>query len=291
MIHVIARIVCMVTSDNVIVVLGATGQQGGAVARALIADGRWHVRAVSRDPASSAARELTSLGIEVVPGDLDRIESLRPAFAGAYGVYSVQGTRRGHEVEVGQGSAVVDAAAACGIEHFVYASVGGAERSSGVPHFESKWAIEQHLARSGLPATIVRPTFFMENFLGLPMRVVLMALMRRYLPDDKPLQMISVRDIGTWVSRAFSEPAAFIGRAEEIAGDELTRPRIVAALRSQGWFAGFPIPGMVLRRIPDEARKMFEWFARDGYHADIPSLRADQPGLLTLEQWLRSQGP
>ncbi|TBU98352.1 hypothetical protein DNJ95_10625 [Stutzerimonas kirkiae] len=276
---------------GIIVVIGATGQQGGAVARALAADGRWQVRAVVRNPASPAATRLSGHGIEVVPGDLDRPESLSAAFAGANGVYAMQPANGGPETELRQGAAVVDAASAAGVGHFIYASVGGAERQSGVPHFESKWAVEQYLARSGLPATVVRPSFFMDNFARLPMRIVLMALLRRYVPRDKPLQMIATEDIGAWVVRAFAEPAAFIGRAQEIAGDELTHGQVVAAFKACGWFPGLPfaLPHVLLRRVPGDVLKMIEWFATDGYRADIPRLRADQPGLLTLEQWLRRQ--
>jgi uncharacterized protein YbjT (DUF2867 family) len=274
-------------STPIIVVLGATGQQGGAVARALIATGRWHVRALARDPASESARRLADLGIDIVPGNLDQPDSLRAAFAGAHGVYSIQATNRGQQTEIRQGITVVDAAVAAGISHFIYASVGGAERNSGVPHFESKWAIEQHLSRSGLPATVVRPTFFMENFSKLSLRVVLIALMQRYMAEDKSLQMIAIDDIGTWVARAFADPESFIGKSAEIAGDELTRAQVLAVFKTHVWFSRVPIPSLLLRRLPGDVLKMFDWFGREGYHADIPVLRKHQPGLLTLEQWIQ----
>ncbi|HEY0207563.1 NmrA/HSCARG family protein [Acerihabitans sp.] len=181
---------------RIIVVIGATGQQGGAVARALAATGRWRVRAVVRNPASSVALCLRDHGIEVIHGNMDRPESLSAALAGAYGVYAMQPSVRGTEIEIRQGAAIIDAACFADIRHFIYASVGGADRQSGVPHFESKWVIEQNLVRSGLPATVIRPAFFMENFVRLPLRIVLMALPRRYMPRHKPLQMIAIDDIG-----------------------------------------------------------------------------------------------
>lgn len=275
-------------SSKTIVVLGATGQQGGAVARALVDAGRWRVRTISRNPNSEAARRLAEIGVELVRGDLDDPNSLRDAFGDAYGVYSVQATDQGSEVETQRGIAVADAAHAAAIKHFIYASVGGAERQSGVPHFESKWRIEQHVRQIGLPATIVRPAFFMDNFIKPSMRLVLMALLRSYVPKAKPLQMIAVADIGKWAAHNFANPAAFIGNAEEIAGDELTRPEIVTALKRHALFTGLPIPipRLFLRGLPDDVLKMFEWFGTDGYKADITTLRGRQPDLMTFEQWL-----
>lgn len=278
-------------SPKIIVVLGATGQQGGGIARALAADGRWKLRAFSRNPASDSARRLAAKGFEVVAGDMDDPASMRAAFKGAHGVFSVQGTDQGGEVETRRGVAVADAALAAGVEHFIYGSVGGADRRSGVPHFESKRRIEEHVLSIGLPASIVRPVFFMDNFTKASMRLVLLALMRSYVPKAKPLQMIAVDDIGKWVARAFADPAGFIGKAEEIAGDELTRAQIVAALKRHGWSAGLPfaLPRLLLRPLPYDVRRMFEWFGTAGYSADIPALKARQPDILTFEDWLARQ--
>ncbi|MDE1173780.1 MAG: NmrA/HSCARG family protein [Parvibaculaceae bacterium] len=281
----------MIESQSItrtIIVLGATGQQGGAVARALAADGRWNIRTISRNPNADAARRLAGNGVEVITADMDDAASLRAAFEGAHGVFSVQGTDQGTDVETRRGIAVADAAHAANVAHFIYASVGGAERQSGVPHFESKWRIETHVRRIGLPATIVRPVFFMDNFTRPTMRLVLMALLRSHVPGNKPLQMIAVEDIGKWVAHAFANPGAFIGRADEIAGDELTRSEIAAAFKRHGWSPGlpFPLPGWILRSLPADVRKMFGWFGTDGYRADMPALRNGQPKLTGFDQWL-----
>lgn len=274
-----------------IVVLGATGQQGGAVAHSLIAEGRWQVRALSRHPGTDSARRLASDGIQIVVGDMDHRSSLQAAFDGAYGVFSVQGTDQGVEVETRRGIAVADAALSAGVKHFIYASVGGAERRSDIPHFESKWRVEEHIRNIGLPASIVRPAFFMENFGKSSLRAVLLALLRSYVPRGKPLQMIATADIGHWVAHAFAHPEVFIGKAEEIAGDELTRAQIVATFKHHGWSAGlpFPIPRFLLRPLPHEVRKMFQWFGEAGYAVDISALRARQVDLLTLNDWLEKK--
>jgi len=279
-------------SPKTIVVLGATGQQGGAVARALLAEGRWQVRAISRNPNSEAARRLAGRGFEVAAADMDDPASLRAALKGVHGVFSVQGTEQGGDVETRRGVAVANAALAAGVGHLVYASVGGADRRSGVPHFESKWRVEEHVRGIGVPATILRPVFFMDNFAKPAMRAVLIALMRAYVPREKPLQMIATADIGRWAARAFADPGTFVGRAEEIAGDELTRPQIVATFKRHGWSAGLPFaaPKLLLRPLPHDVRRMFEWFGAAGYAADIPSLRARQPDMLTFEDWLSARG-
>jgi uncharacterized protein YbjT (DUF2867 family) len=271
-----------------VVVLGATGKQGGGVARALIAAGGWRLRTISRKPGSLAARRLASLGVEVVAANLDDPGALAGVFKGAYGVYSVQSTDEGSDVEERRGIAVADAALSARVEHFVYASVGGADRQSGIPHFDSKWRIETHVRKIGLPATIIRPAFFMDNLLGLPTRLVLLALMRSYVPGPKTLQMIAVEDIGKFVARVFAEHAVFIGKAVEIAGDELTFTDIAAALRKHQWSAGLPcgVPRFLLRVLPNDALKMFEWFGQAGYRADVRALRAVQPDLMTFEDWL-----
>ncbi len=271
-----------------IVVLGATGQQGGAVARSLIADGRWKVRALSRNSDSDTARRLYASGMEVVAADMDKPASLQAAFAGVYGVFSVQGIDQGGEVEIRRGTAVADAAQAAEVTHFIYSSVGGADRRSGVPHFDSKWRVEEYIRDLDLPASIVRPVFFLDNFIKPSLRVVLLTLLRSYVPAGKPLQMIATADIGKWVAHAFAHPEVFIGKAEEIAGDELTRSQIVVAFKRHGWSAGlpFPVPRQLLRPLPYDVRRMFEWFGEAGYEADIPVLKARHPDLLTLDAWL-----
>src|SRR5687768_11494908 len=152
-------------NDKLIAVTGATGQQGGAVARKLLADG-WQVRALTRDTDKPVAQELASLGAELVPGDMDDRVQLDSVFQGAYGVFSVRNywlANGGFEGEIRQGKNVVDAASAAGVKHLVYSSVGSAHRGMGQKHFDSKWQIEQYIHSSSVPYTVLRPVFFMEN--------------------------------------------------------------------------------------------------------------------------------
>jgi uncharacterized protein YbjT (DUF2867 family) len=277
-------------SSKTILVLGATGRQGGAVVRALLR-ASWDVRALVRDVDTEAARGLKASGVALVVGDMDDPISLRTAFADVHGAYAYQAYASDPKREVRQGIAVADAAKAARVRHFVYGSVGGAERGSGVPHFESKWRVERHIREIDLPTTIVRPVFFMENFLRQPMRAVLLALMRSNIPDSRPLQMISVDDIGRWVALALADPETCIGRAAEIAGDELTRAQIVTAMRRHGWSTSlpFPIPRFLFKPIPQDIRMMFAWFGTTGYAADIGSLERQGVGFTTFDRWLDSR--
>jgi uncharacterized protein YbjT (DUF2867 family) len=279
----------MSNSDKLIVVTGATGQQGGATARHLLAQG-WRVRALVRDPNKPAAQELAAKGAELAQGDLDDRASLDRTLNGAYGVFSVQ-TFMGPEGPVGetrQGKRLADAAKAAGIQHFVYTSVGGAERKSGLPHFESKWQIEEHIRSLGLPATILRPVFFMEN-LRSPWMGPRDGVLAVALSPSTALQMIASDDIGAFAALAFARPQEFIGKALEIAGDSLTMPQVAEAFTQ---VSGQPVrfveqPLEQVRSFNAEMGDMMAWFNDHGYAADIPALRKLRPGLLTFEAWLR----
>lgn len=281
------------SNKKTVLVTGATGGQGGAVARSLL-DAGWTVRALVRDPDTPRAERLKALGAELLIGDLDDPASLRAAAQGAHGVFSVQPADMADphpEVEVRQGRNVADAAAAAGVAHLVYSSVGGAERGSGVAHFETKAEIEASIEAVGVPATVLRPAFFMENWLYLVPeaehgeRVGAIAL-----DADTSLQMIALVDIGRIVADAFGAPAEFAGRKIEIAGDELTVRQVAEACT---WVDGVPTrferqPSEALRAEAPEVAKMFDWCNDKGYEADIVALRKRYPELLTFEEWLRT---
>src|SRR6266571_7633426 len=182
---------------DLILVTGATGKQGGSVARDLLANGH-KVRAMTRKPDGEAARALARLGAEIVPGDLDDAASLERAVLGAWGIFAVQNTwEAGVEREEEQGKRLAEVARRRGVQHYVYSSVGSAHRRTGIPHFENKWRIEETVRRLKFPShVILRPVFFMEN-LTTPW----------FLKGDKiyagmnpntVLQMIAVRDIGEY---------------------------------------------------------------------------------------------
>jgi len=282
--------------DKTILVAGATGRQGGAAIRHLLPNG-WKLRALTRNPNGYAAKQLSGRGVEVVQGDLEDPGSLERAAHGVYGIFSVQdywvaGFRR----EVQQGKNLADIAKKTSVAHFVYSSVGGADRNTGIAPWETKWEIEKHIRKLGLPATIFRPTGFMEIYHMLELEVGL--LIGRFLDPvrpDKTYQSIATDDIGAFVALAFDRPEQFIGMELEIAGSELT-PRQTADTFSR--VMGKPVKygrlPMLAARIllGKDFHAMFRWLNRDGFQANIPELRRKYPEihLHSLEEWLREDG-
>ena len=258
---------------DVILVMGATGRQGGAVARTLL-DGGHKVRALTRKPDAEAARALAAGGIEVVKGDFDVAESLERAMQGVWGAFAVQNTwEAGVEHEEEQGKRVADVAKDTGIRHLVYTSVGSAHRQTGIPHFENKWRIEEHIRAKRFPSfVILRPVFFMENFV-LPWfkPAIVDGKLTVGIKPDTSLQMIAVRDIGAYGRIAFEQHEALNGRAIDIAGEALTMPEaaevLSAATKKPVTFE--PTPIEQVRQFSDDFATMLEWFDRVGYNADI----------------------
>ena len=280
-------------NNKIIAVTGATGQQGGAVARKLLADG-WKVRALTRDVNKPAAQALAQAGAELFAGDMDSRSDLDAAFQGVYGVFSVQNfwlPNVGFEGEIQQGKNVAAAAKAAGVQHLVYSSVGSAHRGMGQKHFESKWIIEQYIQTLDIPYTILRPVFFMDNHNWSRAYILNGTFTGLGLRPEKGVQSIAVEDIGAFAALAFADPKEFLGKTVELAGDELTeaqtaevfsrvigRPVTLAAPAGGGWAS------------PEESAAMFSFFNGEGYDADIAALRRMHPGLLTLEQYLRRNG-
>jgi uncharacterized protein YbjT (DUF2867 family) len=278
---------------KLILVTGATGQQGGAVARHLLKKPGFTVRALTRDSAKSAARALAQAGAQLFQGDLDDPASIRRALEGTWGVFSVQNfMESGFDGEIRQGKAVADAAKAAGVQHFVYTSVVSADQETGLPHFESKGQIEQHIARSGLSYTILRPAFFMQNWFNYMREPILNGTLPLPLSQQTRLQQISVEDIGEIAAMAFQNPANWSGRTIELAGEELTMQRVVETLsrvlnRNVKYVQ---VPWEQFRQSAgEEMTKMYRWFNDVGYHVDIAALRKECPNLSTLEQVLRHQ--
>jgi uncharacterized protein YbjT (DUF2867 family) len=275
-------------------VVGATGQQGGATVRALLAAGA-AVRGLTRDPSSPSARALTKQGVEMVHGDAGDPSSLRAAFTGVAGAFVMTTPfgPGGIERETEEGNALVDAVRAAGVPHLVLSSVGGAERHSGVPHFESKRRVEEHVADLGLSATILRPAFFMDNLTSMMSPTVEdgTLVLRMPLPADVPLQMVAVQDIGTAAAATLLDPARVPSGAIELAGDEVTGQQAASAF---GTARALPAryEALPVDVLPDEDQKaMFTWFAHlPAYQADIAACRRLVPDLHTLSTWLAEQG-
>ena len=280
-------------NTKTVLVTGATGRQGGAVARHLLKRPGFVVRALTRDSAKPAARTLAQSGAEIMRADLNDPASIRRAMEGAYGVFSVQNfMETGFEGEIRQGKALADVAKAAGVQHFVYTSVVSADRHTGLPHFESKWQIEQHIGQIDLSHTILRPVFFMQNWHSYMREPILNGTLPLPLNPQTTLQQISVDDIGGFAAMAFQNPSWWQGRTVELAGEELTMLRVVELLTRA---AGRPVKYVQVpwdqfrQNAGEEMTKMYRWFNDVGYHGDIAALRKEYPNLTTLEKVLSQQ--
>ena len=257
-------------TERTILISGATGQQGGATARALAGKG-FKIRALTRNPDSEAAKAIAATGAELVKGELDDEASLKAALAGAWGAYAVQNTwTAGVEGEEAQGHRFAKAARAAGVQHYVYASVASADRKTGIPHFDNKSRVEDTVRSLGFPSyAIIRPVFFMEN-LPSPWFLNGDQIVSTLKPTTK-LQMIAVKDIGEYGALAFLDDARFRNLELDIAGDEVTLPEAADTL---GRALGKPlsylqIPISEVRKNSEDMALMLEWFEAVGYDVDI----------------------
>jgi uncharacterized protein YbjT (DUF2867 family) len=274
---------------RVILVVGATGTQGGAVARELLQRG-FSVRGLSRNPNSDSARALIELGAVVVWGDYNDPASLTAALDGVDGIFAVTNSsvyEAPQEIEHGRN--LISAAKQANIKHFVFTSVSQADTKTGVPHFDSKYEIEKILYESGLHFTVVRPVEFMNNI-----RFQREKLMSGLFIDPRSLddrhQWIAARDIGFLVGEAFDNPDEWIGKTVNIAGDEMTLGAYLALLSME---LGVEIKHQQVSwedfasDSGEEITIMYRWFEDSGYQADVQYLRQRYPNLTTMPKFLQ----
>lgn len=275
-------------SAAVILVTGATGTQGGAVARELLERG-YTVRGLTRNPESEKAQALTALGATMAAGDYDDPASLAAAMDGVDGVFAVTlFWHGGYDAEVEHGKRLIDEATKAEVKHFVLTSVASADDRTGIPHFESKWEVEQYLNATDLDWTIIRPVEFMDNW-GWSLE----EFRQGKLVDPRDLssshQWIAARDIGFFVAEAFDNPEEWTGVTREIAGDELTLAELQDVL-SEVFGKEFeyvqPSWEDFEAEAGEEIADMVRWFEDGGYSVDIDALKARYPNLQTAAEFL-----
>jgi uncharacterized protein YbjT (DUF2867 family) len=259
-----------------VLVTGATGLQGGAVARLLLDRGH-RVRALTRRPASQAAATLHVLGADVYEGDFDDATSVRSAARGTDALFLMSTPfEEGVEAEVRQARCAARAAAAAGVERIVYSSIAGADRTAGVAYLESKREIEETIRGWAGAWTIVAPTFFMDNLLGPTLLAGLQAgELRLPLPPARPLQMVALENLAEVVRLALERPGEFAGRRLELASDRLTGLEMAAALtRVTGREIDYAeAPPSALRRGREGLAFLWDWLGRAGNDVDLEALR------------------
>lgn len=279
------------TTSLKVLVTGATGKQGGAVARLLLDHGH-SVRAVTRNLSSPAATALAQLGAELITGNLADRDSMNRAVRGMDAVYSMATPfEAGTDAETKQGMTTADAAKGAGA-FLLYSSVGDANRGTGIPHFDSKYAVERHIDSIGVDATVIGPAYFMENM------AYLQAQMRNSiypspLTPDRKLAQISLPDIAAVSVTVLENRERYTGKRFDISADEVSANdtiRILADITGRK-FHHYQLPLDVVRStMGEDSALMFEYFERTGYHVDRDELARAFPDVrwTSFESWARA---
>ena len=277
-----------------VLVIGATGNQGGAVAKSLLSKGH-NLRTLTRNPDSPSAKKLAEAGVEVLKGDFSDSDSLIKAAKGVDTVYAMTTPfEEGTEAEMKQGIAISDAVKKVGVGHFIFGSVANADKKTGIPHFESKYEVEEHIKSLNIPYTISAPVFFMDNYLTpwyLP--ALKEGKLTHALPADRPLQQVSVKNIGEFVAVLVERREKVFGKRIDIAGDELTGEESAAIFSKASGreikYEGFDPE--ILRKENEDFAAMYKWFNDVGYSVSIEKLHQDFPELKwqDLNDWAREQ--
>jgi uncharacterized protein YbjT (DUF2867 family) len=255
----------------------------------------WEVRAITRRPHQPAAEALAELGAEIVQADTEDPDSLRRAFEGAHGVFSVQnGLVSGFDREVLQGRNVADAALDSGIDHLVYASAGTGERGTGISQWESKLEVEDHMARSGLPFTSLRPEAFMELMTdkGFYPAVGTWRIFPKLTGENTGIPWLAVEDVGEIAASILARPASYLGESVVLVADVKSLAECRDLYRDVVGKepATFPMPEWLFDRFTrSDVTTMWRWLQHGKLQLDTSTTRAIHPSALTVREWLVRQ--
>ncbi|MFG2886256.1 NmrA/HSCARG family protein [Streptomyces sp. NPDC048297] len=305
------------SEKKVIAVVGATGAQGGGLARAILADasGEFTVRALTRNASSEKARELAEQGAEVVVADIRDADSLAKAFDGAYGAFLVTNfwEHGSPEREKEDAATMARVAKAAGLRHVIWSTLDDTREhipldddrmptlmgTYKVPHFDAKAEANQLFTDAGVPTTFLETTFFWENLLGpmAPQRDQDGALVLALAMGDSKLAGMAAEDIGKTAYAIFRRGAEFVGRTVSIAGEHLTGAEMAAVLgETLGEPVTYvPVPFDVLRAQEwpgaGESANMFQFYVEVPEFVavrDLDFVRSLNPALQTFEQWAQA---
>ncbi len=302
---------------KIITVIGATGAQGGGLARAILADksGEFAVRAVTRKPQSEKAEALRKAGAEVVNADLDDVDSLRHAFEGAYGAFCVTNywEHFSGDKEIAHAKNMARAAKQAGVKHAIWSTLEDVrkwyplsdhrmptiEGKWKCPHFDAKGASDHFFTEGGVPTTFLLASFYWDNFIYFgagPKPTPDGTLALTFNMGDSPMDGIAAGDIGGCAFGIFQRGTALVGKYIGISGGKLTIAEYADAMSkalgrkvvynkvTSDQYRGFGFPGAV------ELGNMFQFYdeqAKDvGGMRDIAKSKELNPGLQTFEQWL-----
>lgn len=273
-----------------VLLIGVTGGTGGNVVKGFLEQGVTDLRAITRkiDFNRPSLSKLSDAGVELVEANLDD-DSLVAAFAGISAVYchaTAADSAKPDPLEIERAHRVARVALQADIKHFVYNSAGGADRNSGIGHIEQKYKVEQILKQAGLPTTILRACLFMEEFWKKYTRPsILKGVFRFSIQPNRPLHLITTKDMGRVAAYVMQHPSKYIGKEIELAGDMLTPQQMAEAFsKVQGMPVVYKeIPAWIfLLLLRKELFALIQWYRTKGYQADVKRLREDEfPGLLT----------
>jgi uncharacterized protein YbjT (DUF2867 family) len=278
----------MVANQRKILVTGATGQQGGSLARLLLQK-KHKVHALTRNTQSSAAQDLVNRGANIVKGDLDDSDSLKRVVKNVDSIF-LMGTpfEDGTEGETRRGKLMADIVKENKVEHLVYSSVANADKNTGIPHFESKYKVEQHIRNLGIPYTIIGPTFFMENLLGSGLEQGQLALP---LSPSSVLQQSALENIAEFSALVLERRKPFLGKRIDIASDEVTGEQAAKILSNElgQRIRYIPIPLEQVYQANEDMARMYEWYEKVGTGIDISALHQEYPEVnwLSFRDWAK----
>ncbi|GAA0253008.1 NmrA/HSCARG family protein [Haladaptatus pallidirubidus] len=278
-------------TDRSVLVAGATGRQGGTVVNHLLSGeyGEFDVHALTRSPESDRAQFLSDQGASVAQGDLLTKESLTPLVEGVEAVYCVTTFGEGDfEGEVKQGINMAEVAADGGVDHFLFSSVAGADRDTGIQHIESKSEIEGRIRELDLPTTIIRLRFFMQNFES-QRGAILNGTLSMPMTKGASRQMLHLEDVGMFAATVFARPAEFLNEVIELGGDEHTLESAAEVFTAVTGATVTPeyVPVEVARKglinsageiVGEDLVRMFEWHNTHDLNNNIESVERDYGG-------------
>ncbi|HMK03629.1 MAG TPA: NmrA/HSCARG family protein [Ferruginibacter sp.] len=279
-------------NSKTILVTGATGNQGSAAVKTLLDNG-FSVKAITRDPSSAAAQNLKNLNATVVQADLNNNSSYRDQLKDVDGIFCVLTFVNGTEKEINQGISLVNLAKEYGVKHFIYSSVIGADLGTGIPHWESKSRIEDHLKASGLPYTIIRPVSFYENFLLPQVKSrILKGKLASPVKKEVMQQFISARDVGKTSAEIFMNPGRYLNRTITMAAEEMDMKAVASVFsEAMGKEINYQnLPMFITRLIMGKRlHTMFKWLNEHDavFVKDLQAFKKEYPNLTALKDWIK----
>ena len=275
-----------------IFVTGATGNQGGAVAASLIKNG-FKIKVLTRKTDSVKAQNLQKQNVELIKGDLSYLDTFRNHLKDIDGIFSVQTFENGIDKEIKQGMDLAMLAKEYGVDHLLYSSVAGADLNTGIPHFDSKYKIENYIKQLGLPYTIIRPNSLFENFLIPQVRSrILKGKLASPINQNKTQQFISAADVGEISAGIFLNKDKYLGKTITIGSEEMNMQQVATifseVLGKEISYQKFP---MLIARfvMGKDLYKMFKWINENDaiFMKDLELFKKENPNLLSLRQWIK----